>query len=206
MIITYHGAQHVKLQVGDMTIGYNPVSKSAKGKVTKYGANIALSSLHLPLYSGIDQLTLGSKTPFSITGPGEYETEGVFVQGVGVETTIDGKKYINTIYTFTFDSIKVCFLGSLSQKPSAPVREVIDGADIVFVGGGEEGSLAPYELYNIALSLGAKIIIPTGLSEKDLPLFLKEGGVDKREYLEKLTVKRKDVELKNGEVIALMEV
>ena len=207
MIITYHGAQHVKLSLGDLTIAYNPVSKSSKSKVTKYGANIALSSLDSDLYNGVGEVVHGSKEPFTVTGPGEYETQGVFIKGVGVETDFGGSKKINTIYTFTLDNMKVCLLGSLSKKLTAHERELIDTVDIVFAADYQAcGGLSTFDIYQTAQSLNPKIIIPVGFDEKSLPLFLKEGGADKREYIEKLTIKRKDIDMKNGEVVPLMEV
>ncbi len=207
MIITYHGNQHIKLGLGDLTISYNPVSKEGKGKVTKYGADIAISSLHTPEYFGLEEVTHGNKSPFVITGPGEYETRGVFIKGVGVDTQTKKGAQINTIYTFTLDNMSICFLGSLSKKLTGAVREFVDDADIVFVGEGVHvENLNPFELYQAAQSLNPKIIIPIGFGDTTLPLFLKESGKDTREYVEKLTIKRKDIEQKNGEVIALMEV
>jgi L-ascorbate metabolism protein UlaG (beta-lactamase superfamily) len=207
MIITYHGTQHIKLALGDLTISYNPVSKTAKTKVTKYGANIALSSMNLPEYNGIEEVTHGNKEPFSIVGPGEYEVQGIFIKGVGVEAETPKGTRINTIYAFILDNMKVCFLGNLSKKLTIHEREEIDGADIVFACSPfDESGLNPFEIYTTAQSLNPKIIIPLGFSEKTLPLFLKEGGKDSKEYLEKLTVKRKDIDMKNGEVVTLMEV
>jgi hypothetical protein len=207
MIITYHGSQHIKLSVGDITLGYNPVSKGAAGKVTKYGATIALSSLHDPLYNGLSELTHGGKEPFVIKGPGETETQGIFIKGVLTEAKLKKGFKINTVYSFIFDGMKVCFLGTLTQKLTGSEREQIGDVDVLFVcGSDDEHSLNPFELYNQALVLEPKIIIPIGFNEKDLPLFLKESGADKREYVEKLTIKKKDIEGKAGEVLPLMEI
>jgi Beta-lactamase superfamily domain len=207
MIITYHGTQHIKLALGDVTIAYNPVAKGAKGKVTKYGANIALSSMNMPDYNGVAEVSTSSRTPFTITGPGEYETQAIFVKGVGVETKTKAGMHINTIYTFTLDNMSVCFLGSLSKKLTAREREVIGDVDVVFVSEGiDVENLNIAELYQTAQSLSPKIIIPTGFSDTTLPMFLREGGKDTPEYIEKLTIKRKDIEMKVGEVVALMEV
>jgi hypothetical protein len=208
MIITYHGTQHVKLTLGDTTISYNPVGKtSKKGKLTKYGANIALSSMNTPEYNGVGEMAHGNKEPFTVTGPGEYETQGIFIKGVGVETQTEAGMRINTVYTFTLDNMQVCFLGSLSKKLSAEVREAMSGADIVFAcGSDDKESLSPYDVYTAAQSLSPKIIIPIGFNQTDFTLFLKEGGKDGKEQLEKLTIKRKDIDIKNGEVIALTEI
>ena len=207
MIITYHGTEHAKLVLGDMTVSYNPVSKDSKKKVTKYGADIAISSINLPEYNGVSEVVHGSKTPFYITGPGEYETQGIFIKGIGVETDLYEKKYINTIYTFTMDNMKVCFLGNLSKKLAAAEREELEDVDIVFACSPEDGEgLSPFEIYTEAQKLSPKIIIPLGFNEKTLPLFIKEGNVETKDYAEKLTIKRKDIEQKNGDIVTLAEV
>ncbi len=207
MIITYHGNQHIKLSLGDITIAYNPVSKGSKGKVTKYGASIALSSINFPENNGFDQVCHGGKEPFVIKGPGEYEIDNIFIKGVESVADLSTGKKINTSYSFIFDNMKVCFLGSLTHKLTATEREMIGDVEILFVCGGEDRELLnSFESYSNALVLEPKIIIPIGFNEKDLPLFLKEAGKEKIDSLEKLTIKRKDIEMKNAEIVLLSEI
>ena len=76
-------------------------------------------------YNGVGEMAHGSREPFTVTGPGEYETQGIFIKGVGVETETANGTAINTVYTFTLDNMQVCLLGSLSKKLSAEVREAM---------------------------------------------------------------------------------
>lgn len=210
MIITHFGRQHFKLQVGDITFAINPVSKDGKGKVTKYGADVCLIITNHPDYNGQEQTQLGGKTPYVISGAGEYEVSGVFIKGFGTETELmDGKtkkKFQNTSYCFTFDGIRVTFLGALSHQLEPHHKEIIDETDVLFVPVGEDGFLLnPYDAHKLAVSLEPKLIIPMDYNETSLPIFLKEAGAEKVEPVEKLTIKRKDIDGKLGEVVTFVE-
>ncbi len=205
MIITYHGKEFFKLQLGDTVVAYNPVSKDSKGRLTRFGADVALSSVNTIECNGFEQVAHGDKKPFEIRGPGEYEVKGVIVRGIFSECLIDKQKYVNTIYTLTLDGIKICLLGMLSGKLDAEQKEEIGEVDILFVPveGGEGYSFR--EAASISVALEPKVIIPMNYSEKTLPLFLREAGAEKVAPIEKLTVKRKDIDGKDGEVMLLEE-
>ncbi len=210
MIITNYGRQHFKLQVGDTTFALNPVSKDGKGKVAKYGADVCLITTNHADYNGREQTEHGGKVPFVISGPGEYEVKEIFIKGFGTETELkDGKttkKYQNTSYCFTFDGIKVTFLGALSHMLEPAHKETIDETDVLFIPVGEDGFLLnAYDAYKLSVSLEPKLIIPMDYNEQSLPIFLKEAGAEKIEPVEKLTIKRKDIEGKLGEVVLFHE-
>ncbi len=210
MIITYFGRQHFKFQVGDTTFALNPVSKDGKGKVAKYGADVCLITTNHPDYNGREQTEHGGKTPFVIMGAGEYEVADIFIKGFGTEVELkDGKtakKYQNTSYCFTFDGIKVTFLGALSHMLEPAHKEVIDETDVLFIPVGEDGFLLnAYDAHKLAVSLEPKLIIPMDYNEQSIPIFLKEAGAEKVEPVEKLTIKKKDIDGKLGEVVLFHE-
>lgn len=210
MIISYYGRQHFKLQVGDLTVAINPVSKEGKGKVSKYGADITLITTNHPDYNGAEQTELGSKVPFIIRGAGEYEVQNIFIKGFGTDTKLtEGKKektYQNTSYVFTIDGIRVTFLGALSEMLKPEHKEVIDETDVLFIPVGEDGFLLnAYDAHKLAVGLEPKLIIPIDYNEQSLPIFLKEAGAEKVEPVEKLTIKKKDIEGKLGEVVLFHE-
>ena len=81
-----------------MVLAFNPVSKSSKtGISAHFGSDIALITTNHPDYNGIEQLSHGERTPFVISGPGDYEIKDIFIKGVLSEALIANKKYINTI-------------------------------------------------------------------------------------------------------------
>ena len=210
MIITHFGRQHFKVTVGDLAIAINPVSKEGKGKVSKYGADITLITTNHPDYNGAEQTEHGEKIPFVVRGPGEYEVKDIFIKGFGTVTKLmDGKKekeYQNTSYVLTVDGIRITFLGALSQTLSPEHKEIIDETDILFIPVGHDGFLLnAYDAQKLSVSLEPKLVIPMDYDEKSLPIFLKESGAEKIEPVEKLTLKKKDIESKLGEVVLFHE-
>lgn len=207
MIITYLGGESVKVQFGDTVLAFNPVSKESKLKQTKFGADIALVSLNNPDMNGIDQVTFGEKKAFSISGPGEYEVKGVFIKGLASESNYGGEKRINTVYTVTLEGMNICFLGAIDQAElPKDAEEAIDDVDILFVPIGGDGVLDAAKAYKLAVSIGPKIIIPIhygDLGGKDaLKVFLKEAGENPKPEA-KLTLKKKDLEGKDADVVVL---
>lgn len=193
-----------------MVIAMNPISKDSKSgaKVSRFGADIVFSTTNHPDYNGVETVTYGEKEPFAITGPGDYEVKDVFVRGLISDAEISGKKYINTIYSFTIDGINICFLGALSnEKLLAEAREAIGNVDVLFVPIGGEGMVDAHIAYKVATSLEPGIIIPMDYGDdqkKDaLKIFLKEGGEEKSDPQEKLTLKKKDLDGKDGDIVVL---
>ncbi len=207
MIITYLGGEFVKVQFGDTILAFNPVSKDSKLKTAKFGADIVLSSLNHVDMNGVDQVIFGEKKPFVINGPGEYEVRGVFIKGLSSETEYDKEKRINTIFSVNLEGMNICFLGAVnSVELPKEADEAIDDVDILFVPIGGEGVLNPAGAYKLAVSIGPKIIIPIhygDLGNKDaLKLFLKEAGENPKPET-KLTLKKKDLEGKDAEIVVL---
>jgi L-ascorbate metabolism protein UlaG (beta-lactamase superfamily) len=210
MIITHYGKEHFKLQVGDLTIAVNPVSKDGKGKIAKYGADITLITTNHPDYNGADQTEHGGKVPFVIKGAGEYEVNDIFFKGFSTVTKLkEGKtekEFQNTSYVFTFDGIRITFLGALSEILKPEHKSIIDETDVLFIPvGSDEFLLNPYDAQKLAVSLEAKLVIPMDYDEQSLPVFLKEAGSEKVEPVEKLTIKKKDIEGKLCEVVLFHE-
>lgn len=208
MIITYEGAEFFRVQYGDVTVAFNPISKNSKLKSRRFGADLALVSANLPDFNGIDTVSLGDKKPFAITGPGEYEYKGVTVQGLPTETSYGGEKHINTAYLVSLEGMDLCFLGALSKKElPKELTEAIDDIDILFVPIGGDGVLSPADAYELAVSLEPKLIIPMHFGDvgakNALSVFLKEGGAEKTDKLDKLTIKKKDLEGKEGDIVVL---
>ena len=207
MIINYLGAEFVKIQFGDTILALNPVSKDSSLKTSKFGADIVLISLNHVDFNGIDQVTFGEKKPFVMSGPGEYEVRGVFVKGLASESGYDGEKRINTIYSIALEGMNICFLGAINtEQLPKDADEAIDDVDILFVPIGGDGVLNPVEAYKLAVSIGPKIIIPIHYGDvggKDaLKAFLKEAGENPKPE-SKLTLKRKDLEGKEADVVVL---
>jgi len=197
----------VKVQFGDTVVAFNPVSKDSSLKTSKFGADVVLSSINHEDMNGVDQISFGEKKPFVITGPGEYETKGIFIKGLPSESGYGGEKRINTVYTLSLEGMNICFLGALNT-PELPKEtdEAIDEVDILFVPIGGDGVLDSAKAYKLAVSIEPKIIIPIHYGDmgtkEALKNFLKEAG-ENPAPVPKLTLKKKDLEGKEAEVVVL---
>ncbi len=212
MVITHHGGQCFRITFGDLTLAFDPISKDSTLKPAKFGADLAFVSLKHPDMNGPEQAALGEREPVVINGPGEYEVSGVFARGYptdsfyGLEKGMERR--INTVYILKFEGMKLCFLGALSS-PDLPqeLKEVADDIDILFLPVGGKGVLDAAEAHKLAVKLEPKLIIPmhwSGVGENDaLKHYLSEEGSEGVKPQEKLTVKKKDVELMTGSVVVL---
>ncbi|HEU0085421.1 MAG TPA: MBL fold metallo-hydrolase [Candidatus Paceibacterota bacterium] len=205
MIITYFGKQFWKITQGEMVLAFNPVSKESKLKSsTRFGADVALVSVNHPDYNGVEQLSYGERMPFVVDGPGNYEVKDIFIHGAISNANLDEKKYVNTVYSFVLDSIKIVFLGPLGEEElSKEARELAESPDILFVPVGNKDTLNPKNAAKLAASLEPKLVIPMDYDDATLKTFLKEMGDEKADTLDKLTIKRKDLEGSEGKVIVL---
>jgi L-ascorbate metabolism protein UlaG (beta-lactamase superfamily) len=200
MVITYYGHEFFKVQFGDIVLAFNPISKDSKLKGAKFGANIALQSINTPETNGLEQMSFGEKTAFAITGPGEYEVKDVFIKGFPGGTSKDGK--LNTIYFVTLENMNLCFLGSLPTKEiSAEAKAALEKVDILFAPIGGEDVLSASDAYKLAVSIEPALIIPMHYDAAALKAFLKEG--EGGEEMDKLTIKKKDLEGREGDIIVL---
>ncbi len=208
MVITHYGGEFFKIQFGEATLALNPVSKDSKLKSARFGADVALVSLNDPDFNGVDQIGFGEKMPFIVNGPGEYEIKGIFIKGFGSTSKYGGESRINTIYSISLENMNLCFLGALgTTELSAEIKEALGDIDIVFLPIGGEGVLTAAEANKVATGLEPKMIIPMhfdGMGDKSsLTKFLKESGSEDVKPADKLTIKKKDLEGKEGDVVVL---
>lgn len=197
MILTYHGKNMIKAQSGDLIVAVNPISKSSKHKSSKFGADVALISVNDADHNGVEEVTFGNKVPFVASGPGEYEVRDIFIKGFLSKAE---KEKINTIYTAQFDGINLCFLGGLSSELPEEALESLNDVDILFVPVSD--TLPADKAYKIAVSLEPRLIIPLG-EDDGVKKFIKESGSANPDKLDKLTLKRKDLDGKEGEIVLL---
>jgi L-ascorbate metabolism protein UlaG (beta-lactamase superfamily) len=188
MIITNQGGLSVRISQGDLALEINPENE-------RFKADVSLFSVGHPSFD---------RESFVIAGPGEYEVKDVAVKGFLSETKLKGSK-LNTVYLINMENINLCFLGPISELPDSKTLESLEDIDILFVPAGDEGALTPAEANKLAVSLEPSLIIPIHYTDASLKQFLKESGEDKVTPIEKLVIKKKDLEGKKSEVILLKQ-
>lgn len=211
MIITHHAVDFFKVSFGDITLAVNPISKDSKIKSTRFGADITLISSKDLEHSGSDSTSRGEKESFIVDGPGEYEISGIFIKGFLSKSNYGGIERTNTIYQVKMEGMNLCFLGALGEV-SLPeqAKEATENCDILFLPIGGDGVLNPAEANKVSLQFEPKIIIPSHFEEvgekESLKKFLKESGNEGVTPLDKLTIKKKEIETMEGEVMILKAV
>lgn len=204
MILTYNTLESFKVQFGDTTIAFNPVSKKSKLPSSSFGADIVLITINHPDMNGAETVARGEKQPFVISGPGEYEFANVFMRGFASTATYGGTPRVNTVYIVTLEDMRLCFLGALdSATLSRETLEEMGDIDILFVPVGGGDVLSPQEASKMIVSLEPHIVIPMHGDDASLKAFLKEEGVSGLEPLDKLTIKKKDIADKEGDIVLL---
>ncbi len=204
MVISYAGGECFKVSQGDLTLAFNPPAKDSKLASAKFGADIALVSLNHKDFNGVESAAFGERQPFVIEGPGEYEVKDVAVRGFGTPSAYGGAPTVNTIYSVLLEGMNLCFLGALStaELPAAAKQE-LDDIDILFLPVGGDGVLEHAPAYKLAVQLEPKVIIPMHYDATTLKAFLKEAGAEGTKPEDKLTIKKKDLEGKEAEVVVL---
>ena len=211
MVITHHGGQCFKVTFGDLTLVFDPIAKGESLPGVRFGADMALVSRNHADMNGTQEVSFGGKEPFVISGPGEYEKDGVTVQGFLTKSQYGLPKGIheamNTVYAVKLEGMTLVHLGALSEPMLAQeAREAIDEIDVLFVPVGGDGVLSAAEAAKLSTVLEPKVIIPMhwdGIGEaKALDTYLKEEGGE-AEKVDKLTIKKKDIADKDGAIIVV---
>lgn len=204
MVITHHGGQCFKVSFGNTTLAFDPISKQSKLTPVKFGSDVAFISMHHPNFSGADQVAHGSREPFVISGPGEYEVGEVTARGFGVKTIYDKKDRYNTIYQVRLEDMNIIFLGALSSPDIDPkILSELGDIDILFVPIGGGDVLEVPQAAKLATKLEAKLVIPMHYDSTALKAFLKEESAEGVKPVDKLTIKKRDVAAMSGEVVVL---
>ena len=155
--------------------------------------------------------------PFVIDSPGEYEAQGVFVQGIpSFHDDVQGKERgPNTIYTATVEGITLCHMGDFGQKELTPEQvEAIGQVDILMIPVGGTYTIDGKEARKIVSQIEPGMVIPMHyaipkLKVKLAPVseFLEAMGQKNAEEQLKLVLKAKDVAAAEREeaVVALLK-
>ncbi len=150
---------------------------------------------------------------FLISGPGEYETKDVFVQGIESfhDSSLGKERGENTIYTIEAEDLCLCHLGDLGQKElTAEQLEKIGTVDVLMIPVGGVYTISAKEAVKIMSQIEPKITIPMHyqlpkLKTKldGLDKFLKTLGLKSITAEDKLSIKKKDISSEEAKVVVL---
>jgi len=219
MTIQWLGQSCFKITVkspnsSDTIIMTDPFSNTCGLKKLKNSADII--TIHNDQSKKIDYKSIkgtqNTPQPFIIKGPGEFETNNIFVYGAA--TTCDNdknkKKEKNTIYLIRAEHMNIAHLGNICQKELTPKQlEIIEDADILLIPVGNKETINAKEANQIVSQVEPRVIIPMRykipglkIDLDDVNKFIKETG-HKQEELDKLKITKKDLPQEETKLIVL---
>jgi L-ascorbate metabolism protein UlaG (beta-lactamase superfamily) len=186
MEITYIGHACFKIKGKETSLVIDPYNANIGYKLPKLEADLLLVSHQHPDHNNVEGVAGYS---LLIDGPGEYETKGVFVYGIG--TAHDDKKGEergqNTIYLVDIDGFTLLHLGDLGHELSDETLEKIAKVDVLMIPVGGKYTIDAKTAVKVISSIEPGIVIPmhyktadlTGVDGLDgLDKFLNEMGTD----------------------------
>jgi len=135
---------------------------------------------------------------FTVSGPGEYEIEGVFIQNVD-----------DFFYLIEAEGIVLCHLGNYVQKEvSADYLEIMNKADILIIPIEESNGLDSKTAVKLVREIEPKIVLPVNSGkekENGVANFLKEMGIKDQGAISKLNIKGKEFLSKEGMEVVILD-
>ena len=178
-------------QVTVITDPYPPDLGYSLGKLT---AQIVTVSHQHPSHSYVQGV---GGEPKLVTGPGEYEINGVLITGIATFHDMERgqKKGKNTVYLIELDEVSVCHLGDLGHVLTAEQVEELGNVDVLLLPVGGVSTINAPLAAEVVRQLEPKAVVPmhyrTEASSRELePVdrFLKEIGVKEIGSQPKLTL------------------
>lgn len=212
MYITWLGQSCFKLQdkVGSdgVMLVTDPYNDDTGLKMPRFEADIVTIS-----HDHHDHNNLGAirGNPLIVKTAGEYETKGVFVEGV--EAWHDNKdgaeRGQNIIYRIEMEDISITHLGDLGHILDTKQLEKLEGTDILLIPVGGKYTINAAQAVEIISQLEPRIVIPMhykipGLKSdiEGVDKFIKELGIKPRNE-EKLKISKKDLPQEDMELVVL---
>src|SRR3989344_5456089 len=139
-------------------------------------------------------------SPFIIDNLGEYEKNGVFVQGIdSFHDDVEGKERgRNTIFIIEAEDMRFCHLGDFGQKELTDEQlDKIGRVDILMVPVGGTFTIDGHEAAKVIGQIEPKIVVPMHYALPKLKVeldevekFLKAMGKNNGQPVDKLTIKQ----------------
>lgn len=211
MTINFYNNSCFKVQSGDFIIAFDPPSKESGLKTPRFQTDVILISHNHKDHNGAEVLTLKENNPhFIINTPGEYEIKGAAIKGINsFHDDKEGTEYgLNTIFIADIEDIKLCHLGNFGESKIRPeIKLALGKIDILFL-----PIAGPFINIKTCVSLineiEPNIVIPMHYDapqkkNTDLKEFLNEFGEENIGRLDRLAIKKKDIDGKKIRVVVL---
>lgn len=210
MQIHYFGLSSFKIVTKDATVITDPFDKESGLTPPRGAADIIILSEKLnKLYTATSGI---SGEPFLMNDPGDYDLKGVTVTGIPLkqDDAKDGKgRYVSAILIESED-IRILDLTHIREfNMKEDDLDDLGEIDILIIPVGGNSVMTAKDASKVTHEIEPKIVIPSHYAIDGLKLpyekvdgFIKEMG-GKSEPMEKLLIKKKDLEPEKIKVIVL---
>lgn len=216
MLIQYYGHSCFKITTkpagrgqADVTLFIDPFDKSVGLRPPQGQADLVLVTHDHHDHNNVSAI---KGEPQVIDIPGEYSIKEINI--IGIPSYHDGKngqeRGMNTIYLIEAEDIRLCHLGDLGTDLSEKQLDEIDGIDVLMIPVGGKYTIDGKKAAEIVKKVEPKIIIPMHYKMSDSVVdiddekkFCNEMGNCPKEKLNKLNLKKKDLEGKSLEVVLM---
>ena len=223
MDITWLGHAAVRVRTRQAAVVFDPTDRSAGLDMGRPSGDVAaVSRPEHPHHNHVKGI---KGDPIVVEGPGEYEIQGVQIEGVaalwppedgagaddieGAEDEPSEPPEATTLYVCQAEELRFAHLGGLGQTPSPPQSEALSGVDIVIMPIALPGGLYPEAAARVVRAIEPRMVIPIGYrpaangESEELSAFLEAIGGEPEEPVSRLTVNRRS--LGDTRRIALLE-
>lgn len=184
MDITWYGQNCFRIiERGRLSIVTDPFSEAIGLPIPKLKADVVTLSHNHPDYANLEAV---KGYQHLLTGAGEYEIGGVFIDGVALHAIEKSSVFHNIGYVFKYDDVSALHLGNLRHIPDQATLEAIGEVHVVIVPVGGGDALKASAAAEVIALLEPSYIVPMhyaidGLKDKLDPVekFLKEMGISK---------------------------
>ncbi|MBI2854797.1 MAG: MBL fold metallo-hydrolase [Chloroflexi bacterium] len=184
MDIYWLGHSCFRIKGKSVTIVIDPYGPETGYNLPKLEANLVIVTHQHPGHSNVGAV---SGEPKVVTGPGEYETSGVFITGVASFHDDKGGQLRgkNTVYRIEIDGLSLCHMGDLGHVLSSKTAGELGRVDVLLLPVGGVTTIDATGAAEVMRRLEPRIVVPmhykTAVSRAEL------NGVDK--FLKEVVVK-----------------
>lgn len=214
MEIKYIGHSSFLIKTKTAKIVTDPFSPQSTGlKFPKQDADIVTVSHHHGDHNYVDGVKEGALV---IDWPGEFEKNEVRIYGF--QSYHDKKqgeeRGLNTIFKFEAENMSIVHCGDLGHVLDQSSVEAIGNVDVLLIPVGGIFTITPEEAVKVINEIEPSIVIPMHYNSPEmnqelfgnlqtLGTFLKEIGAEDIKPIEKLTVKKEDMNAEDMRVVTL---
>lgn len=209
MTLNWFGQSCFRLEGKDASLLVDPFSREIGLRPPKIKDQIVLVTHEHYDHNNLDE---AEKDTMIIRNPGEYESKGIYVQGIAsFHDKVQGaERGPNTIYLIKWEDMTICHLGDLGQEKLEDHQlDLIGAVDVLLIPVGGKYTLNYKEAVGVIGQIEPKIIIPMHYKVPGLNIdiepadkFIKEMGLTP-ETTDKFKISKKALPQEETKLVVL---